>query len=64
MLNKKTLSATLLALFVSLGLAACSDDSAEEAGEHIDEMVDDAGNAVEDACEKVKEGVDAKDKDC
>jgi len=27
-------------------------------------MVTDAGNAVEDACEDVKEGVEAEDKDC
>lgn len=64
MFNKKTLSAALLALFVGTSLGACSDGPAEEAGENIDEVVDDAGNAVEDACEKVKEGVDAKDKDC
>ncbi|WP_438862988.1 hypothetical protein [Neptunicella sp.] len=45
-------------------VTACGDDSAEEAGEKVDEVVTDAGNAVEDACEDVKESVDAKDKDC
>ncbi|MBC3767697.1 hypothetical protein H8B19_17595 [Neptunicella marina] len=45
-------------------LTACGDGEAEKAGEKVDEMVTDAGNAVEDACEEVKEGVDAKDKDC
>ena len=47
----------------------------EDAGNKLDEIKDsatskfkdmkkDAGNAVEDACEKVKEGVEAKDDDC
>jgi hypothetical protein len=45
-------------------LAACGDGDAEEAGEKIDEIVTDAGNAVEDACENVKENADAKDQDC
>ena len=35
-----------------------------DAGEELDEIVTDAGNAVEDAGEDVKEGVDAEDKDC
>jgi predicted small secreted protein len=56
---------TLLAMiFSSLTLTACSDNNAEEAGEELDEIVTDAGNAVEDACEDVKEGVGAEDKDC
>ena len=42
----------------------CGDGAAEDAGETIDEVVTDTGNAIEDACEDVKEGVDAKDKDC
>ena len=45
------------------GLAAC-DGEAENAGEKIDEMATDAGNAIEDACEDVKEGVKAEDTDC
>ena len=47
----------------------------EDAGNKLDEIKDsatikfkdmkkDAGNAVEDACEKVKEGVEAEDDDC
>lgn len=51
------------ALFV-FTLSACGDDSAEETGEKIDEIVTDAGNVIEDACEDVKENADAKDKDC
>jgi hypothetical protein len=31
------------------GLAACDEGPAEEAGEAVDEAVDDAGRAVEDA---------------
>lgn len=60
----KLLSQTLIIMTAVFGLAACNDGEAEDAGEKIDEMVTDAGNAVEDACEEVKEGVDAKDKDC
>jgi predicted small secreted protein len=45
-------------------MSACNDNSAEEAGEKIDEVVTDAGNAVEDACEEVKESAGAKDSDC
>jgi predicted small secreted protein len=57
---------TLLAMvFSSLTLvAACDDNNAQSAGEKVDEMVTDAGNAVEDACEEVKEGAKAKDTDC
>lgn len=46
-LKNKTL--LMLALVSTLGLAACSDNDAEEAGETIDEMVSDTGNALEDA---------------
>jgi hypothetical protein len=45
-------------------LSGCGDDKAEEAGKKIDEVVTDAGNAIEDACEEVKEGVKAEDTDC
>lgn len=54
----------LAVLPLVFALNACGDGEAEEAGEEIDEMVTDAGNAVEDACEEVKEGMDAKDEDC
>ncbi|WP_158771521.1 hypothetical protein [Paraglaciecola sp. L1A13] len=57
---------TLLAMvFSSLTLVtACNDNNAENAGEKVDEMATDAGNAIEDACEDVKEGAGAKDSDC
>jgi len=50
--------------FVALITAGCADNNAEEAGEEIDEVITDAGNAIEDACEDVKEGVKAEDTDC
>ena len=57
---------TLLAMvFSSLTLVtACNDNNAEEAGEKVDEMVTDTGNALEDACEDVKDGAGADDNDC
>ncbi|GAB2687082.1 hypothetical protein Q4574_03445 [Aliiglaciecola sp. 3_MG-2023] len=58
---------TLKALFIAgsvFAIAACEQGPAEEAGESVDEMVTDAGNALEDACEDVKEGANAEDKDC
>ncbi|MGI1945541.1 hypothetical protein [Shewanella glacialipiscicola] len=58
------MSTAALTLFLALGLSACSDNNAESAGEKIDEAITDAGNAIEDACEDVKEGVNAKDKKC
>ncbi|AIF99239.1 hypothetical protein EP12_12080 [Alteromonas australica] len=64
MISMKALSKVLLASAFALSLAACGDGEAEDAGEEIDEVVTDAGNAMEDACEDVKEGVDAEDKDC
>jgi hypothetical protein len=45
-------------------IVACDYNNAEEAGEKIDEIVTDAENAIEDACEDVKENADAKDQDC
>ena len=60
----KKLSITMITFVAILGLTACSDDKAENAGDKVGDMADDAGNAVEDACEKVKEGVNAKDTDC
>lgn len=58
------LSQVLLVVFSVAALSACGDDGAEDAGEKVDEMMTDAGNAVEDACEDVKEGVEADDTDC
>ena len=59
-------STTLIALLFTLFLAAACDNKgpAEKAGEAIDDAVTDMGNAVEDACEDVKENTGAKDKNC
>ena len=62
-LSKLMLKALLVAGF-AFSLAACGDGEAENAGEKLDEIVTDAGNAVEDACEDAKEGMNAEDKDC
>jgi outer membrane lipoprotein-sorting protein len=51
------------ALLITL-VSACSDGPAEDAGEELDRIVKDAENAVENACEEVKEDVEAEDEDC
>ncbi|MGX5173147.1 hypothetical protein ACUR5C_03860 [Aliikangiella sp. IMCC44653] len=54
-----------LSLVLVLFLSACEEQGpAEKAGEKVDEIAKDVGNEIEDACEKVKDTVDAKDKDC
>lgn len=58
------MTSAAFALLLALGLTACSDNKAEDAGEKIDEVMTDTGNAIEDACEEVKEGVKAKDTKC
>ena len=60
---KKT-SIIALALTFPLVLAGCDDGPAENAGEKMDQAVQDMGNKVEDTCESMKEGVGAKDTDC
>ena len=45
-------------------IMGCEDNHAEEAGERIDEAVTDVQNKVEDACEEVKEGVNAEETNC
>ena len=63
-ISRKVLIAAFAAVF-SLGIAGCDDGTdAEEVGEKIDEQLNDAGNAVEDACEEVKEKAGAEDEDC
>ncbi|MBQ4833971.1 hypothetical protein J8L70_12020 [Pseudoalteromonas sp. MMG010] len=53
-----------LSTLLTFGLAACDDGPAENAGETLDEMATDTGNAIEDACESVKEGVNAENENC
>ncbi len=47
-----------------LGLSACSEGPAEDAGESIDEATTDIQNAVEDSCEQAKEQLNTEDQDC
>ncbi|CAK1855092.1 hypothetical protein FB440_101404 [Vibrio crassostreae] len=50
---------------ITFSLAACSDEGPmEQAGENVDEAVEDTQNAIEDSCENIKEHLDAKDEDC
>lgn len=60
----KLLTMASLMVFLTAGLSACSGDNAENAGEKVDEMIQDSGNAVEDACEDAKENMNAEDSDC
>jgi predicted small secreted protein len=64
MKNFKYLAILSLLLTSMTFLSGCGDDTAEDAGKKVDEVVTDAGNAIEDACEDVKEGVKAEDTDC
>jgi hypothetical protein len=47
-----------------LFLSACSEGPAETTGEKIDDAAVDVGNSVEDACEGIKDTLNAEDKDC
>ncbi|MFP8967306.1 hypothetical protein ACKC9G_12055 [Pokkaliibacter sp. CJK22405] len=60
------MAAVALTAMMGFGLAACdnNDGPAEQMGEKIDNATTDAGNAIEDACEKTKENVGASDTDC
>lgn len=61
----KKLSIVGLAALLVTGITACEKESgAEEVGETIDETVTDMGNAVEDACEDMKEKAGTEDQDC
>lgn len=51
-------------LFSGFMLSACDDGPAERMGESIDNAVNDAGNAVEDVCEDVRDAVNAADRNC
>jgi hypothetical protein len=50
---------------LSFSSVACHKEGpAERAGKKLDEAATDVGNAVEDKCEKAKEGLGAKDTNC
>lgn len=59
----KLLSIISVMLFA---ISACDSNEGpmEEAGEKIDNATTDLGNKVEDACENVKEGLNANDPNC
>ena len=63
-MNINKLKALLISFVAVFTLAACNQGPAEESGEKIDEAITDTKNAVEDACEEAKSGMDLKDKDC
>ncbi|KAB0465758.1 MULTISPECIES: hypothetical protein [Vibrio] len=55
----------LTVMGITLALAACSDDGPmEQAGENVDEAVEETQNTIEDSCENVKEHLGAEDEDC
>ena|SRR5690554_4480368 len=64
--SMKSRGLILASVFASMfALAACEQKGpAEKLGENIDEATQDVGNAVEDACEDIKDAAGAKDKDC
>ncbi|QJR82303.1 hypothetical protein CA267_016880 [Alteromonas pelagimontana] len=64
MMTYKAFLKTLMVAGFALSLSACDQGPAEDAGEELDDVVTDTGNAVEDACEDAKEGMDTKDQDC
>ncbi|MCQ8877953.1 MULTISPECIES: hypothetical protein [Pseudoalteromonas] len=63
-MKSTTVKTAVIALFASFFIMGCEDNHAEEAGERIDEAVTDVQNGVEDACEEVKEGVNAEETNC
>lgn len=60
----KVMTGLLLAFSLVLFGCETNDGSAEKVGEKMDKAYTDSANAVEDACEDVKEGVNAEDTDC
>jgi len=61
---KKQIALVFVMIAMAFGLTACNESDAEEVGENIDQAINDAGNSVEDLCERAKEGLEMKDQDC
>ena len=60
-----TIVRVLILITAAALVSACDHEGPmERAGEEIDNAANDAGNAIEDACEEAKEGMDADDTDC
>jgi len=60
--KKQTSLLTISSLVILL--SACSEGPAEQAGKKIDDASTDVQNSIEDACENVKDTLNAEDKDC
>lgn len=57
--------ASLFALLLLAGVTGCEDQtSAEDVGESIDDAATEMRNAAEDACEDMKEGMNADNTNC
>ncbi|MDX1453494.1 MAG: hypothetical protein R3183_13120 [Oleiphilaceae bacterium] len=54
----------LMIAVMAMAVVACSDSSAEKAGERIDETLTDVENKVEDLCEQAKEGMKLENQEC
>ncbi|WP_191602870.1 hypothetical protein [Marinomonas algicola] len=63
-INTKQFATFFTAAILSVSLTACGSNSAENAGEKVDEVITDTGNAIEDTCEAAKEKAGASDTDC
>jgi hypothetical protein len=54
----KKLSVSLLAAMLVVGINGCEKGPAENAGEAIDEAIEDAGDAIEDAGDAIEDAVE------
>jgi predicted small secreted protein len=56
----KAIGVALLLAFLAVGLTACGDDQgpAEEAGENIDETMEEAGDEIEEAGDEMEEAAE------
>ena len=55
---------SILLFAFAITLTACEKGSGERFGESIDDAARDAGNAVEDLCEDIRDAVDAANWNC
>jgi len=64
-MNKSMIYRVLSVFCLTFVLAACSEEGPmEKAGEKVDEIAVDAGNAIEDTCENTKQELGAENSDC
>ena len=54
-------SVFLLAAMLAVGINGCEKGPAENAGEAIDEAIEDAGEAIEDAQESVEDAMEEQE---